>query len=157
MTWCRWTNRTARWDPELIDEGMELVKMALAGPALGPYLLQAAIAATHADAATAEDTDWAQVHALYLILERIAPNPMVTLNRAVALSEIEDPQAGLDLLATLDRLTSGWPDITGCLSVRAHLLEKTATWLERTNTTGAPPDRQPASPSNASWSPGPAG
>ncbi|GAA3610487.1 hypothetical protein GCM10022419_114360 [Nonomuraea rosea] len=61
---------------------------------LGPYQLQAAIAATHADAATAEETDWPQVHALYLILERIAPNPMVTLNRAIALAETGGPPGG---------------------------------------------------------------
>ncbi|GAA0952810.1 RNA polymerase sigma factor [Actinocorallia libanotica] len=111
------------WDRELIDEGTELVKRALAGPALGPYLLQAAIAATHADAAKAEETDWAQVHVLYLILERIAPNPMVTLNRAIALAEIEGPQAGLALLAALDgdeRMATHHR----LLSVRAHLLEK---------------------------------
>ncbi|OPG14521.1 RNA polymerase sigma factor [Microbispora sp. GKU 823] len=113
-----------KWDRELIDEGVELVKAALAGPALGPYQLQAAIAATHADAATAEETDWPQVHALYLILERIAPNPMVTLNRAIALAETEGPEAGLALLSTLD----GDERMAGhhrLLSVRAHLLEKT--------------------------------
>ncbi|GAA1281664.1 RNA polymerase sigma24 factor [Planotetraspora silvatica] len=113
-----------KWDRELIDEGIELVKASLAGPALGPYQLQAAIAATHADAATAEATDWPQVHALYLILERIAPNPMVTLNRAIALAEIEGPRTGLDLLSTLD----GDERMAGhhrLLSVRAHLLEKT--------------------------------
>ncbi|MEW1837299.1 DUF6596 domain-containing protein [Nonomuraea angiospora] len=114
----------AKWDRGLIDEGTELVKASLAGPALGPYQLQAAIAATHADAATAEETDWPQVHALYLILERIAPNPMVTLNRAIALAEIEGPAAGLALLSTLD----GDERMAGhhrLLSVRAHLLEKT--------------------------------
>ncbi|OIJ87042.1 RNA polymerase sigma factor [Streptomyces monashensis] len=113
-----------RWDRALIDEGLDLVKAALAGPDLGPYQLQAAIAATHADAATAEETDWAQVHALYLILERIAPNPMVTLNRAIALAETEGPQAGLDLLSGLD----GDGRMAGhhrLLSVRAHLLERT--------------------------------
>jgi predicted RNA polymerase sigma factor len=89
----------AKWDRGMIDEGTELVKASLAGPTLGPYLLQAA---THADAATAEETNWLQVHALYLILERIAPNPMVTLNRAIALAETKGPQAGLALLATLD-------------------------------------------------------
>ncbi|MBB2746623.1 UNVERIFIED_ORG: RNA polymerase sigma factor (sigma-70 family) [Microbispora rosea subsp. rosea] len=112
------------WDRGLIDEGVELVKASLAGPALGPYQLQAAIAATHADAATAEETDWPQVHALYLILERIAPNPMVTLNRAIALAEIDGPRAGLALLSTLD----GDERLAGhhrLLSVRAHLLEKT--------------------------------
>ena len=113
-----------KWDRALIDEGMVLVKASLAGPELGPYQLQAAIAATHADAATAEGTNWPQVHALYLILERIAPNPMVTLNRAIALAETEGPPAGLALLSTLD----GDGRMAGhhrLLSVRAHLLEKT--------------------------------
>ncbi|MER5988501.1 DUF6596 domain-containing protein [Streptomyces sp. NPDC001787] len=113
-----------RWDRALIDEGTALVKASLAVPALGPYQLQAAIAATHADAATAKETDWPQVHALYLILERIAPNPVVTLNRAIALAETEGPAAGLALLSTLD----GDTRLAGhhrLLSVRAHLLEKT--------------------------------
>jgi RNA polymerase sigma factor (sigma-70 family) len=113
-----------KWDRELTDEGMKLASASLAGPALGPYQLQAAIAATHADAATAMETNWPQVHALYLILERIAPNPMVTLNRAIALAEIEGPPAGLALLSTLDadeRMTGHHR----LLSVRAHLLEKT--------------------------------
>jgi len=114
----------AQWDRGLIDEGTELAKASLAGPALGPYQLQAAIAATHADAATAEETNWPQVQALYLILERIAPNPMVTLNRAIALAETESPLAGLALLATLDadERMAGHHRL---LSVRAHLLEKT--------------------------------
>jgi RNA polymerase sigma factor (sigma-70 family) len=113
-----------RWDRTLLDEGMELARVSLAGPALGPYQLQAAIAATHADATRTEDTNWPQVHALYLILERIAPNPMVVLNRAIALAEIEGPQAGLALLSALD----GDDRMAGhhrLLSVRAHLLEKT--------------------------------
>jgi RNA polymerase sigma factor (sigma-70 family) len=113
----------AKWDRALIDEGMELVKASLAGPALGPYQLQAAIAATHADAATAEETNWPQVHALYLILERIAPNPVVTLNRAVALAETQGPQAGLALLSTLDG-DERMARHHRLLSVRAHLLEK---------------------------------
>jgi RNA polymerase sigma factor (sigma-70 family) len=113
----------AKWDRELTGEGDRLVKAALAGPALGPYQLQAAIAATHASAATAQETNWPQVHALYLILERIAPNPMVTLNRAIALAETEGPQAGLALLRTLDsdERMAGHHRL---LSVRAHLLEK---------------------------------
>jgi RNA polymerase sigma factor (sigma-70 family) len=113
-----------RWDRGMIAEGTGLARAALAGPSLGPYQLQAAIAATHADAATAEETDWRQVHALYLILERIAPNPMVTLNRAIALAETEGPDAGLALLSALD----GDERMAGhhrLLSVRAHLLEKT--------------------------------
>jgi RNA polymerase sigma factor (sigma-70 family) len=112
-----------QWDRELVDEGTELTKASLAGPALGPYQLQAAIAATHASAASAADTNWPQVHALYLILERIAPNPMVTLNRAIALAETDGPRAGLALLSTLDadeRMTGHHR----LLSVRAHLLEQ---------------------------------
>lgn len=112
------------WDRALIDEGLELAKASLAGPALGPYQLQAAIAATHAAAATADETNWPQVHALYLILERIAPNPMVTLNRAIALAETEGPRAGLALLATLDD-DARMAGHHRLLSVRAHLLEQT--------------------------------
>ncbi|MEU2360434.1 DUF6596 domain-containing protein [Streptomyces noursei] len=112
------------WDRALIDEGLELTKASLAGPALGPYQLQAAIAATHAAAATADETNWPQVHALYLILERIAPNPMVTLNRAIALAETEGPRAGLALLATLDE-DARMAGHHRLLSVRAHLLEQT--------------------------------
>jgi RNA polymerase sigma factor (sigma-70 family) len=113
----------AQWDRPLIDEGTGLAKASLASPLLGPYQLQAAIAATHADAVAAAETNWRQVHALYLILERIAPNPMVTLNRAIALAETEGPLAGLALLSTLDgdeRMASHHR----LLSVRAHLLEK---------------------------------
>ena len=113
-----------RWDRGLIDEGTELAKASLADPVLGPYQLQAAIAATHATAATAQETDWPQVHTLYLILERIAPNPMVTLNRAIALAETAGPQAGLALLATLDADVR-MADHHRLLSVRAHLLEQT--------------------------------
>ncbi|MEW2618844.1 DUF6596 domain-containing protein [Streptomyces sp. NPDC048106] len=111
------------WDHALIEEGTDLVAAALAGPDLGPYRLQAAIAATHADAAKAEEANWAQVYALYLILERIAPNPMVTLNRAIALAETEGPEAGLALLATLDGDTR-MARHHRLLSVRAHLLER---------------------------------
>ncbi|WP_031063876.1 RNA polymerase sigma factor [Streptomyces sp. NRRL WC-3742] len=137
LTHARWEARTtadgglvpldeqdrARWDAAMLEEGMGLVKASLAGPRLGPYLLQAAIAATHADAPTAADTDWRQVHALYLVLERLAPNPMVTLNRAIALAEVEGPRVGLTVLASLDED----PRLAGhhrLLSVRAHLLEK---------------------------------
>jgi predicted RNA polymerase sigma factor len=113
----------ARWDAVMTAEGMELARVSLGAPSLGPYQLQAAIAATHADAATAAGTNWAQVHALYLILERVAPNPVVTLNRAVALAEVKGPAAGLELLAGLD----GDERVAGhhrLLSVRAHLLEQ---------------------------------
>ncbi|GAA2692094.1 RNA polymerase sigma factor [Actinoplanes palleronii] len=111
------------WDRELIEEGLALARVSLGAPVLGPYQLQAAIAATHADAATAGETDWRQVYALYLILERIAPNPMVTLNRAIALAEVAGPGEGLALLAGLDadERVRGHHRLA---SVRAHLLEK---------------------------------
>lgn len=115
-------DRTA-WDRAMIGEGLELAKASLARQTLGPYALQAAIAATHAAADAAQETDWAQVHALYLILERIAPNPMVTLNRAVALTETEGPAAGLALLSTLDA-DDRMAGHHRLMSVRAHLLER---------------------------------
>ena len=110
--------------PEQIAEGTARVKASPAAPAPGEYQLQAAIAALHAQAPSAGETDWPQVHALYLILERIAPNPMVTLNRAIALAETESPLAGLALLSTLDR-DERMAGHHRLLSVRAHLLEKT--------------------------------
>ncbi len=112
----------SRWDAALIAEGAELISGAMTSSALGPYQLQAAIAATHAEAGRAEDTNWRQVHILYKILERIAPNPMVTLNRAVALAEVDGPEAGLELLSTLDddeRMAAHHR----LHAVRAHLLE----------------------------------
>jgi predicted RNA polymerase sigma factor len=113
----------ARWDRALIDEGTALVTAAMARAPLGPYQLQAAIAASHAGAARAEDTDWHQVHTLYRILERIAPNPMVTLNRAVALAELAGPRAGLELLSTLDG-DARMARHHRLHAVRAHLLEQ---------------------------------
>jgi len=113
----------ARWDRALIAEGTDLASAAVGGATPGPYQLQAAIAATHANAERAADTDWHQVHALYKILERIAPNPMVTLNRAVALAQTRGPRAGLELLAALggDTRMAGHHRLH---AVRAHLLEQ---------------------------------
>ena len=111
-----------RWDHDQIAAGVELITSTLAVSSVGPYQLQAAIAAIHSEAVTADETDWPQILALYRILEKLAPNPMVTLNHAVALAMVDGPAAGLDLLATLDgddrvakhhRLDA----------VRAHLLE----------------------------------
>jgi RNA polymerase sigma factor (sigma-70 family) len=92
----------ALWDRELIREGVELVSDTLARAPIGPYQVQAAIAAIHDEAPRADDTDWPQILALYEVLERLSPNPMVTLNRAVAVAMVHGPQAGLDLLETLD-------------------------------------------------------
>jgi predicted RNA polymerase sigma factor len=111
-----------RWNQASIQEGVELITQTLARAPIGPYQLQAAIAAVHAEAARAEDTDWPQILALYELLGRIAPNPMVTLNHAVAVAMVRGPQAGLDLLGTLDaddRL-AGHHRLD---AVRAHLLE----------------------------------
>ncbi|HEY6777292.1 MAG TPA: sigma-70 family RNA polymerase sigma factor [Thermoleophilaceae bacterium] len=112
----------ARWDRGSIEEGIALVTDALSRTPLGPYQLQAAIAAVHAEAARAEDTDWPQIVALYGVLERNSPNPVVTLNHAVAIAMVRGPRAGLDLLETLDgdeRISTHHR----LEAVRAHLLE----------------------------------
>ena len=112
----------ARWNQEYIREGVALVSDALAGAPIGPYQLQAAIAALHDEAPRAEDTDWRQIVALYELLDRLAPNPMVTLNHAVAVAMVNGPRAGLDLLAALDddERMAGHHRLD---AVRAHLLE----------------------------------
>ena len=83
------------WDAERIAEGCRLVETALASRRFGPYCLQAAIAAVHAEAARAEDTDWPQIVGLYDVLRRVEPSPVVELNRAVALAMRDGPAAGL--------------------------------------------------------------
>jgi RNA polymerase sigma factor (sigma-70 family) len=100
----------SRWDAGLIAEGVALVSRTLGRHPTGPYQLQAAIAALHDEAAGAADTDWPQILALYDVLERVAPGPVVTLNRAVAVAMVHGPLAGLALLGTLDgddRMTRG--------------------------------------------------
>jgi RNA polymerase sigma-70 factor, ECF subfamily len=86
----------ARWDRAAIDEGVALVDRALRAGRVGSYTLQAAIAAVHAEAPTATETDWAQIVALYDVLVRVEPSPVVELNRAVAVAMRDGPQAGLD-------------------------------------------------------------
>ncbi|MFD0328346.1 RNA polymerase sigma factor [Streptacidiphilus monticola] len=90
------------WDTELIAEGQQLVVPALSGPAVGPYAVQAAVAALHDEAPDVASTDWPQIVALYDVLLRIDPSPLVALNRAVAVAMRDGPEAGL---ALLDRLT----------------------------------------------------
>jgi len=92
----------SRWNRAAIEEGTGLITEAMARGSVGPYQLQAAIAAVHAEAATADDTDWPQILALYTLLERTGANPVVTLNRAVAAAMVHGPRAGLALLTTLD-------------------------------------------------------
>jgi RNA polymerase sigma factor (sigma-70 family) len=113
----------SQWDHALITEGVALIASTLGQVPLGPYQLQAAIAAVHDEAPSAEDTDWAQILALYEVLDQVAPNPMATLNRAVAVAEVHGPAAGLDLLATLDD-DARVADHHRLLAVRAHLLER---------------------------------
>ena len=110
------------WDADEIAEGVALVTGSLASKPIGPYQVQAAIAAVHDEAERVEDTDWRQILALYGVLQRIAPGPMVALNRAVALAMVEGPEAGLDALDALrvdDRVNASHR----LESVRAHLLE----------------------------------
>jgi predicted RNA polymerase sigma factor len=110
------------WNRGQIAEGVALVTRTLGTVPLGPYQVQAAIAAVHDDAATAEETDWPQILALYAVLERISPGPMVTLNRAVALAMVHGPRAGLALLGTLDA-DDHMARTHRLDAVRAHLLE----------------------------------
>ena len=92
----------ARWDRALIDEGQAIVRRCLARRQPGPYQIQAAINAVHSDAATASETDWRQILALYDQLMAVAPTPVVALNRAVAVAEVDGPAAALRLVAGLD-------------------------------------------------------
>jgi RNA polymerase sigma factor (sigma-70 family) len=90
------------WDRSLIEEGVQLVTDSLQQGPPGAYQLQAAIAAIHDEASGPEHIDWPQILLLYQLLDRLAPNPMATLNRALALAMVDGPEAGLGLLATLD-------------------------------------------------------
>ena len=116
-----------RWDQDSIREGVELITDTLSRSPIGPYQLQAAIAAVHDEAERAEETDWPQIEALYEVLERVSDNPMVTLNRAVAVAMVQGPQAGLDLLETLDA-DGRLAEHHRLEAVRAHLLEMTGDY-----------------------------
>ncbi|MEV6249552.1 sigma-70 family RNA polymerase sigma factor [Streptomyces sp. NPDC051742] len=111
-----------RWDAGLVAEGVELISRTLPRGQVGPYQLQAAIAAVHDEAESAEATDWPQILALYELLERTGANPVITLNRAVAVAMVHGPAAGLALLEELaaDKRTAGYHRL---LATRAHLLE----------------------------------
>ncbi len=109
------------WDRPSIAEGLALVRDTLARNRVGPYQLQAAIAAVHAEATRAEDTDWPQIVGLYQLLDDLAPNPMVTLNRAVAVGMAQGPAAGLAVLSEVDSSLSHHHRLH---AVRAHLLEQ---------------------------------
>jgi predicted RNA polymerase sigma factor len=115
--------RRELWNTEQIQEGVALLTQTLGTVPVGPYQMQAAIAAVHDEAPTAQDTDWPQILALYEVLEQIAPSAVVTLNRAVAVAMVNGPLAGLALLGTLDgdgRMANNHR----LEAVRAHLLER---------------------------------
>jgi predicted RNA polymerase sigma factor len=136
------------WDQTAIQEGLSLVTSALSvGPA-GPYLLQAAIAAVHAEAPCAQDTDWPQILGLYEMLQNVLPSPVVALNRAVAVAMVHGPRAGLDLLDGLetDKRVAGQHRLE---AVRAHLLEMTgdharaqASYRQAARRTSSLPERR---------------
>ena len=111
----------SRWDRALVEEGQELVRRCLRRGCPGPYQIQAAINAVHSDAARAEDTDWAQIVALYDQLRVLDPGPVVALHRAVAVAERDGAAAGLPLV---DQLAA---DLDGCHvlhAARAELLRR---------------------------------
>nr|WP_062332346.1 DUF6596 domain-containing protein [Herbidospora sakaeratensis] len=112
----------SRWNRALIAEGTDLITETLRSASLGPYQVQAAIAAVHDEAPSADQTDWRQILVLYATLKRFWPGPMVSLNHAVAVAMVDGPAAGLDLLAEVeeDARLKGHHRVE---AVRAHLLD----------------------------------
>ena len=114
----------ARWNRALIAEGLALVEGALMQRRPGPYQLQAAIAATHAQAAHAGDTDWAEIDRLYAALETLQPSPVVTLNRAVAVHKLHGPQTALALTEPLAGALDGYFHFHGLQGALLMQLER---------------------------------
>ncbi len=110
------------WNRSQIEEGVALLTRTLGKRVVGPYQLQAAIAAIHDEAATAAETDWPQILALYDVLEQVSPGPVITLNRAVAVAMVNGPRAGLAVLGTLDA-DERMEHNHRLEAVRGHLLE----------------------------------
>ncbi len=98
----------ARWDGKMIAEGLALIDKAMRHRLPGPYQIQAAIAALHARAVLAADTDWAGIDQLYAALERMQPSPVVTLNRAVAVAKLRGPEAALAMIEPLAPRLAGY-------------------------------------------------
>ncbi|HEY5808382.1 MAG TPA: RNA polymerase sigma factor [Povalibacter sp.] len=109
------------WDQDLMSEGLALVDAALRMQRIGPYQVQAAIAAVHAQAARAEETDWSEIDRLYAILEKLQPSPVITLNRAVAVSKVHGPGAALTMIEPLASALSGYFHFHG---VKGALLQQ---------------------------------
>jgi RNA polymerase sigma factor (sigma-70 family) len=137
----------SQWNAEQIAEGIALISETLPKGSVGPYQLQAAIAAVHDEAKRPEDTDWPQIMSLYSLLRRMSDNPMVTLNYAIAVAMVDGPAKGLDLLNSLQqdqRVASHYR----LSAVRAHLLElagdrssAVAYYREAAAKTGSLPER----------------
>jgi RNA polymerase sigma-70 factor, ECF subfamily len=115
----------SRWNRRMIVEGQALVRQCLRRNRPGPYQIQAAINAVHSDAATADATDWSQILQLYDQLSAVAPGPIVTLNRAVAVAEVDGPHAALTIV---DRLDLGHYYL--CHAIRADLLRRLGRYGE---------------------------
>jgi len=136
------------WDSAKIAEGLALVSAALPAGPVGPYQVQAAIAAVHDEAKSVDTTDWPQILGLYELLEQLAPGPMVSLNRAVAVAMVAGPAPGLELLRELesDRRLAGHHRLH---ATRAHLLEMSgdargavASYREAARRTTSLPERR---------------
>ena len=112
----------ALWDRAQIEEGLGIISDSLGRGPIGPFQLQAAIAAIHDEAPSADETDWPQILALYDVLEQVSPGPVVTLNRAVAVAMVDGPRAGLAVLGTLDA-DDRMANTHRLEAVRGHLLE----------------------------------
>ena len=137
-----------RWDRDRIAEGVTMISAVLPAGPPGPYQVQAAIAAVHDEAESVDTTDWPQILGLYQLLEQLAPGPMVSLNRAVAVAMVGGPAAGLDLLRELesDRRLASHHRLH---ATRAHLLEMSgdlpgaeASYREAARRTASLPERR---------------
>jgi predicted RNA polymerase sigma factor len=136
------------WDRAAIDEGTALVHATRGRHPVGQYQVQAAIAALHDEAATAETTDWPQILALYEVLEAVAPGPLVTLSRAVAVAEVQGPHAGLAVVGTLEADARA-ERLHRVDAVRGHLLERSGdaqaareAYLRAAAATASEPERR---------------
>ena len=112
------------WRRELIEEGLALIDAAFRLRRIGPYLVQAAIAAVHAQAARAEDTDWSEIDRLYAMLEQLQPSPVITLNRAVAVSKVHGPAAALAMIEPLAEALSSYFHFHGVRGAMLLQLER---------------------------------
>jgi RNA polymerase sigma-70 factor, ECF subfamily len=115
----------SKWNRELIDEALVLVEKALRHRAPGPYQVQAAIAAVHSRAKRAAETDWQEIDTLYGVLERLQPSPVVTLNRAVAVSKLRGPAAALEMIEPLGEKLQGYFHFFGAKGAWLHELGRT--------------------------------